>query len=97
MQAGAAILAGFLLSHLTVIVIDHVVHRWPIEPGSLLYSMRHLTHYHLEICSFGVTTDVWDIVFRTYARLTGRGIHPAVGKVCVRHRPSRSARPPQRA
>jgi sterol desaturase/sphingolipid hydroxylase (fatty acid hydroxylase superfamily) len=81
LEAGSAVFAGLLLGYLAFIVIHYAVHRWPIEPGSLLYSakMRHLTHHHVETCNFGVTTDFWDIVFRTNARLVGRGIHSRAG------------------
>lgn len=81
LEDGSAVFAGLLLGYLAFIVIHYAVHRWPIEPSSLLYSakMRHLTHHHLESCNFGVTTDFWDIVFRTNARLIGRGIHSRAG------------------
>ena len=81
LEAGAAIFAGLLLGYLAFIVIHYAVHRWPIEPGSLLYSakMRHLIHHRVETCNYGVTTDFWDIVFRTNARLIGGGIHSRAG------------------
>jgi sterol desaturase/sphingolipid hydroxylase (fatty acid hydroxylase superfamily) len=41
--------------------------------------MRHLIHHHVETCNFGVTTDFWDVVFRTNARLIGGDIHSRAG------------------
>jgi len=81
LENGSAIFAGLLLGYLAFIVIHHAVHRRPIEPGSLLYSakMRHLIHHHVETCNFGVTTDFWDVVFRTNARLIGGDIHSRAG------------------
>jgi sterol desaturase/sphingolipid hydroxylase (fatty acid hydroxylase superfamily) len=81
LENGSALFAGLLLGYLAFIVIHQAVHRWPIEPGFLLYSakMRHLTHHHVGTCNFGVTTDFWDIVFRTNARVIGGGIHSRAG------------------
>ena len=81
LEDGSAIFAGLLLGYLAFIVIHHAVHRRPIEPGSLLYSakMRHLTHHRIESCNFGVTTDFWDIVFRTSARTIGGGVRSEAG------------------
>ena len=81
LENGSALFAGLLLGYLAFIAIHHAVHRWPIEPGSLLYSakMRHLVHHRVETCNFGVTTDVWDVVFRTNARVIGGSIHSRAG------------------
>jgi hypothetical protein len=81
LEDGSAIFAGLLLGYLAFIVIHHAVHRRPIEPSSLLYSakMRHLIHHHVETCNFGVTTDFWDIVFRTNARAIGDGVRSEAG------------------
>ncbi len=81
LEDGSAIFAGLLGGYLAFIAIHHAVHRWPIEPGSLLYpaKMRHLTHHHLENCNFGVTTDVWDILFRTNAKVIGSDVRPRAG------------------
>jgi len=81
LEDGSAIFAGLLLGYLAFIVIHYAVHRWTIEPGSLLYSakMRHLTHHRVETCNFGVTTDFWDVVFRTNARLIGGDLRSRAG------------------
>jgi len=72
-EDGSAIFAGLLLGYLAFIVVHYAVHRWPIEPDSWLYSakVRHLTHHRFDNCNYGVTTILWDIVFRTDARLIG--------------------------
>ena len=81
LEDGSALFAGLLLGYLAFIVIHHAVHRRTIEPGSLLYAakMRHLIHHRVESCNFGVTTDFWDVVFRTNARLIGGGINSRAG------------------
>ena len=75
MEDGSAIFAGLLSGYLVFIAVHYAVHRWPIEPGSWLYStkIRHLTHHRFENCNFGVTTNVWDVAFGTCARLPDRG------------------------
>jgi sterol desaturase/sphingolipid hydroxylase (fatty acid hydroxylase superfamily) len=81
MEDGSAIFAGLLLGYLAFIAIHYAVHRCAIEPNSMLYpaKMRHLTHHRFENCNFGVTTMVWDIVFRTHAENIGERMRPGVG------------------
>jgi sterol desaturase/sphingolipid hydroxylase (fatty acid hydroxylase superfamily) len=81
LEDGSAIFAGLLLGYLVFIAIHYAVHRWPIEPGSWLYSakMRHLTHHRFENCNFGVTTIFWDIVFGTNASAVGGRIRSGAG------------------
>jgi sterol desaturase/sphingolipid hydroxylase (fatty acid hydroxylase superfamily) len=79
---GAAIFAGLLAGYLIFIAVHHAVHRWPIGPGSPLYAikLRHMTHHRRESCNFGVTTGLWDVVFRTGAATVGErrpGLHPS--------------------
>jgi sterol desaturase/sphingolipid hydroxylase (fatty acid hydroxylase superfamily) len=68
-EDGSAIFAGLLLGYLAFIAVHDAVHRRPITPNSWLYpaKMRHLLHHRFENCNYGVTTMVWDIVFRTSA------------------------------
>ena len=68
-EDGSAIFAGLLSGYLAFIAVHYAVHRWWIEPNSWLYAakLRHLTHHRLENCNFGVTTILWDVVFRTNA------------------------------
>jgi sterol desaturase/sphingolipid hydroxylase (fatty acid hydroxylase superfamily) len=68
-EDGSSIFAGLLAGYLVFIAVHYAVHRWPIAPGSWLYpiKLRHLTHHRNEGCNFGVTTDFWDVVFRTSA------------------------------
>jgi sterol desaturase/sphingolipid hydroxylase (fatty acid hydroxylase superfamily) len=80
-EDGSAIFAGLLSGYLIFIFIHYAVHRWTIEPGSWLYpaKMRHLTHHRFDNCNFGVTTNFWDIVFRTNARIVGGRISSGAG------------------
>lgn len=73
-EDGSALFAGLLLGYLVFIAVHHAIHRWPIGPNSWLYSakLRHLTHHRVENCNYGVTTNFWDIVFRTNARIIGQ-------------------------
>jgi sterol desaturase/sphingolipid hydroxylase (fatty acid hydroxylase superfamily) len=77
-EDGSAIFAGLLFGYLVFIIVHYAVHRWPIGPGSWLYSakLRHLAHHHLENCNFGVTTIFWDVVFRTHARASAGACVP---------------------
>lgn len=79
LKDGSAMFAGLLSGYLIFIAVHYAVHRWPIEPGSWLYSikLRHLTHHHLEDCNFGVTTGFWDAVFRTSASIVGERLSRA--------------------
>jgi sterol desaturase/sphingolipid hydroxylase (fatty acid hydroxylase superfamily) len=81
LEDGSAMFAGLLLGYLAFIAIHYAVHRCRIEPGSLLYpaKLRHLLHHRVETCNFGVTTDFWDVVFRTNARPIGGHIHSRLG------------------
>ena len=76
---GSAIFAGLLAGYLVFIAVHHAVHRWPIGPRSPLYAikLRHMTHHRQETCNFGVTTAVWDVVFRTQAKPLRRETSPS--------------------
>jgi sterol desaturase/sphingolipid hydroxylase (fatty acid hydroxylase superfamily) len=71
---GAPIFAGLLAGYLVFIAVHHAVHRWPIEPGAWLYTikLRHAAHHRFDNRNFGVTTGFWDVVFRTEARGVGK-------------------------
>ncbi len=81
LRDGSAIFAGLLAGYLVFITIHYAVHRWTIEPDSWLYpaKMRHLTHHRLENCNYGVTTNFWDIVFRTNAGTLGQHLRSGAG------------------
>src|SRR5258707_11321945 len=81
LEDGSAIFAGLLLGYLAFIIVHYAVHRWPIEPNSWLYSakIRHLTHHRFQNFNYGVTTILWDIVFRTNARVIGEHIRSGAG------------------
>jgi hypothetical protein len=80
-QDGSAIFAGLLIGYLVFIFIHYAVHRWPITPGSWLYSakMRHLNHHRFDKCNYGVTTSFWDVIFRSNAGLAGERIRSETG------------------
>jgi sterol desaturase/sphingolipid hydroxylase (fatty acid hydroxylase superfamily) len=79
-QDGSAIFVG-LLRYLAFIVVHHAVHRWPVKPNSWLYSakVRHLTHHRIDNCNYGLTTNFWDIVFRTNAGSMAERIRSGAG------------------
>lgn len=71
------VLAGVALGYLGYITVHHAVHHWRIGPRLRpwgldlphpLYGlkMRHVMHHRGAELNFGVTTTVWDRVFRTY-------------------------------
>jgi sterol desaturase/sphingolipid hydroxylase (fatty acid hydroxylase superfamily) len=80
---GSAIFAGLLIGYLVFIFVHYAVHRWPIPPGSWLYStkMRHLTHHRFDNCNYGVTTSFWDVIFRSNADLAGERLRSKAGTV----------------
>jgi sterol desaturase/sphingolipid hydroxylase (fatty acid hydroxylase superfamily) len=80
-EDGSAIFAGLLSGYLVFIFVHYAVHRWPVAPGSWLYSakMRHLTHHRFEKCNYGVTTIFWDVIFRSNAGLAEGCIRSETG------------------
>lgn len=64
----AGVLAGIALGYLAYITAHHAVHHWTIGPRHPLYGlkMRHTMHHRGIEANFGVTTTLWDRVFRTY-------------------------------
>jgi sterol desaturase/sphingolipid hydroxylase (fatty acid hydroxylase superfamily) len=83
MKDGSAIFAGLLIGYLVFIFVHYAVHRWPIPPGSWLYSakMRHLIHHRFDRCNYGVTTSFWDVIFRSNTDLAGERIRSETGTV----------------
>jgi sterol desaturase/sphingolipid hydroxylase (fatty acid hydroxylase superfamily) len=80
-EDGAAIFAGLLLGYLAFIAVHYAVHRWPIGPNCWLYpaKLRHLNHHRFENGNYGVTTNFWDVVFRTNARIIGERLRSGTG------------------
>jgi sterol desaturase/sphingolipid hydroxylase (fatty acid hydroxylase superfamily) len=67
-SAGCGVLAGLLSGYFAFIFVHHAAHRWTVYPTSPLYGARrrHALHHHRGPGHYGVTTPLWDIVFRTY-------------------------------
>ena len=66
-SASAALFAGFLTGYVLYDVLHACTHIYPM-PGRIgkflkYYHMRH--HYHRDEKSFGVSSPVWDYVFKT--------------------------------
>lgn len=61
------IMAGFSLAYLVYSIAHTMFHYARITPGHLLYGLKrnHAIHHRKNV-NFGVTSPVWDHVFRTY-------------------------------
>jgi sterol desaturase/sphingolipid hydroxylase (fatty acid hydroxylase superfamily) len=60
--------AGLMLGYLWYVSIHHILHHWHPPHASYVYRLkrRHALHHHGNgACNFGVTTGIWDVVFRT--------------------------------
>jgi sterol desaturase/sphingolipid hydroxylase (fatty acid hydroxylase superfamily) len=64
---GGAVLAGALMAYAWYLLVHYCVHHNPaILPASLL--KHHLDHHRFANRNYGVTTKLWDRVFRTMLR-----------------------------
>jgi len=78
---GTAATAGLVTGYLWYVFVHYATHHWRLRRGSYLYRarLRHARHHHLSHSgNFGVTTGVWDHVFRT--TLEGRAPNLADAK-----------------
>ncbi len=60
--------AGFLLGYAWYLVVHHLLHHRPARKGSLFFALkrRHALHHHVTAeGNFGVTSGIWDRLFRT--------------------------------
>lgn len=60
--------SGLMLGYLWYISAHHVIHHWQSKPGTYGYRLkrRHMLHHHFDPSgNFGVTSGLWDKVFRT--------------------------------
>lgn len=61
------LMAGFMLGYLTYDIIHYATHHFPMKAGYLKflrkYHMQH--HYKTPDARYGVSSPVWDYVFRT--------------------------------
>jgi sterol desaturase/sphingolipid hydroxylase (fatty acid hydroxylase superfamily) len=65
--AGGAVLAGLLIAYAWYLLVHYCAHHNPaMLPASLL--KHHLDHHRFANRNYGVTTTLWDRVFRTMRR-----------------------------
>ncbi|SOC83652.1 Fatty acid hydroxylase superfamily protein [Ensifer adhaerens] len=70
LRVATAISAGIMTGYLWYVVTHHVIHHWHVSHRGYLYRLkrRHALHHHgSEGFNFGVTTGIWDRIFRTAA------------------------------
>jgi sterol desaturase/sphingolipid hydroxylase (fatty acid hydroxylase superfamily) len=68
-SAGGGAGTGLIAGYLWYLCVHHAIHRWSALRFSYLRRARRShSRHHLspDECNFGVTTDFWDRVFRTY-------------------------------
>jgi sterol desaturase/sphingolipid hydroxylase (fatty acid hydroxylase superfamily) len=61
------LMAGFLVGYLTYDLIHYATHHFPMRSGYLKYIKRYhmMHHYKDPEAKFGVSSPIWDFVFRT--------------------------------
>ncbi len=68
-----AVFCGFVLGYLAYDTLHFAVHHWPMRGrvGAFLkaYHLKH--HYHDDHTGYGVTSPLWDVVFRSVPRRDG--------------------------
>jgi sterol desaturase/sphingolipid hydroxylase (fatty acid hydroxylase superfamily) len=67
--------SGMLIGYAAYMFVHHATHHLAIGPDSFLYRarVRHMAHHYRDTTNFGVTTGLWDWVFRT-ERVSSRGL-----------------------
>lgn len=59
--------AGFTLGYVWFVALHHMLHHWQLNDGWLKqYSVWHDRHHKETYYNYGITTPIWDFVFRTY-------------------------------
>jgi sterol desaturase/sphingolipid hydroxylase (fatty acid hydroxylase superfamily) len=74
-----AVTAGMVTGYLWYVFVHYAVHHWELRRDSYLYRarLRHARHHYLsDRSNFGVTTDLWDRVFRTTLGVQRRSVSP---------------------
>jgi len=63
----APVFGAFTLGYLTYDLIHYATHHWPIRSGAMKYLKRYHMMHHFKTPGqrFGVSSPLWDIVFRT--------------------------------
>jgi cyclopropane-fatty-acyl-phospholipid synthase len=71
----AAFTLGLLVGYLLYSTVHHAIHHWTLDTAWLRQRKRwHAQHHHVyPVSGYGVTTRVWDGVFRTAASRWLRG------------------------
>jgi sterol desaturase/sphingolipid hydroxylase (fatty acid hydroxylase superfamily) len=70
LEAGSALTVGLVLGYWWYISVHHILHRWRLPNHGYAFRLkrRHALHHHFdETANFGVTSGLWDTVFRTTA------------------------------
>jgi sterol desaturase/sphingolipid hydroxylase (fatty acid hydroxylase superfamily) len=68
---GSSFTVGLVLGYLWYAVVHYAVHHWRAAPRSGFSHLKrlHAIHHHRDTeANFGVTTPLWDQVFRTHSR-----------------------------
>jgi len=69
-----AVFAGFITGYVCYDMLHYGTQHWPMRNGLLRalkrYHLQH--HYHMPDVRFGVTSPLWDLMFRTYPSRPGK-------------------------
>lgn len=66
-----AITLGIIIGYLGYMWVHHVVHHWRTDNAWIRQrKRRHAIHHMKPTCEFGVTTSVWDHIFRSLPKRT---------------------------
>ena len=59
--------SGFMLGYLVYDLTHYATHHWPMRNGALKYLKRYhmLHHFKTPSARYGVSSPLWDVVFRT--------------------------------
>jgi sterol desaturase/sphingolipid hydroxylase (fatty acid hydroxylase superfamily) len=63
----APMVSGFTIGYLAYDLTHYATHHWPMRSGWLKYIKRYhmMHHYKTPNARFGVSSPLWDIIFRT--------------------------------
>lgn len=83
MAIGSSFTAGLVLGYLWYGVVHYGAHHWHTQPRGYFARIkrRHAIRHQIEVQgNFGVTTSLWDHVFRTHVKLRARSGDPAAAR-----------------
>ena len=80
---GNALTLGVLIGYLGYAITHHAMHHWKLNLGWLQRRKYwHAKHHHLmQPCCFGVSSGLWDQVFRTTGHKTSAPVHIPVRRI----------------